>query len=639
MSNKSIYYNLMICLILIIIALFVYWDVQSYEFIHMDDSQYVFGNAHVQGGLSWENVRWACTTMNEVAIWHPLTWMSLMLDYQLFKLNAGGYHWTNLLLHIISTVLLFLVLTKMTSSVWRSGFVAALFALHPLHVESVAWIAERKDVLSGVFWMLTMYTYLAYVKHSNLWRYLLMLLFFVLGLMAKPMLVTLPFALLLLDYWPLKRFRFELEREQGKKLQVIPMGQGNSVSRLILEKIPLIVLSGIFSAVGFIAQKNASAVASLKGFPILARLSNALVSYVEYISKMIVPVNMAIFYPHPGTWPLWQVLLCLVVLISITFIVIFYIKEYPYLCVGWGWYLGTLVPVIGLVQVGSQAMADRYTYIPLIGLFIMIAWGLFDLTKKWKYAGIIYFALVVIITGIMVAITSVQVHYWENSIKIFEHTLRVTRNNNVIHFNIAKALFVRGKFDEAMIHLKLIIKNHPTNAKALSNIGVILSAQGRNEEAISYYLKSIELDKDNFFSHYNLGEIYMRLGKYNQAIKKFRDAIKYSKGDVPDIYTNLGICLMKGGRIGEAIDAFRKVISLTPYNAEAHNNLGMSLLKAGQGDEAIPHLREAVRLNNKYAQAYYNLYLALNSKGSKNEAIIYFNKAHQLQPELKMQSK
>jgi protein O-mannosyl-transferase len=577
--------KLIVVLILIIATIAIYWPVQNYEFIKFDEEQYVTKNLHVQAGLSLENVKWAFTT-TEAHFWHPLTWLSLMLDYQLFKLNAGGYHWTNLLLHLISTILLFLVFNKMTGSVWRSGFVAALFALHPLHVESVAWIAERKDVLSGVFWMLIMYAYLAYVNQSSLWRYSLMLLVFVLGLMAKPMLVTLPFVLLLLDYWPLHRFTFELKEageNKRRKLNVVPIGKGNTISHLILEKIPLIVLSILFSIIAFIVQRSASAVSSLDSLSILARVSNASVSYVEYISKMLVPVNLAIFYPHPGTWPLWQVFLCLVVFINFTFIVIFCIKKYPYLAFGWFWYAGTLIPVIGLVQVGSQAMADRYTYIPCIGLFVAIAWGLFDLTKKRRKGKAIFRIISVLIIAIMMVITSIQVGYWKNSISLYSHAIEVTNNNYL----------------------------------ANNNLGAYLINIGDYKQAYFYITKAIQIKPNYVDAHRNLVKIFVQEGKREKAINHLKEAIKINS-DYTDAIIRLADVLAEDKRFEEAVDQYKELLTYDPVDYEALNNLGVVLAQTGKTDDAITLLRKALYLKADYIDAKRNLGILLKQKESKN---------------------
>ena len=637
--NNTNYTKLAGCLLLVIITMLVYWTLQNHEFIHMDDNAYVFSNIHVQSGLIFENIKWAFTS-TDASFWHPLTWLSLMLDYELFKLNAGGYHWTNLLLHIISTVLLFLVLNKMTGSVWRSGFVAALFALHPLHVESVAWIAQRKDVLSGVFWMLTMHVYLAYTSRPNFRRYFLILLVFVLGLMAKPMLVTLPFVLLLLDYWPLNRFTFELKQEgenKRRKLNIVPIGEGNTISRLILEKVPLIVLSIIFSVIVFITEQKDSALASLDSLSLFARISNALVSYVEYISKMIIPVNLAVFYPHPGTWPLWQVLLCLAVLISITYIVIFYIKKYPYLAVGWFWYLGTFVPVIGLVQVGSHAMADRYTYIPLIGLFVIIAWGLFDLTKECKYGKTIFSSIGVFIIATMMVMTSIQVSYWKNSISLFSHAIEVTNGNYMAHCSIGAAFLSKNKTDEAIEHYSAAVKFRNDYALAYYGLGFAHEIKKNYDKSLFAYVSALNISPNYFEVHYQMANLRIKMDRIDEAIFFCRKAIAL-RPDTAEPHNTLGNLYTREGKDDAAIGEFKIALKLAPEHAGIHNNLAMVYMHQERINEAIIHFQEAIRLQPEYANAHFYLAKVLKRKRLYVTSRYHYREAIRINPEYKDKS-
>ena len=369
-----------ICLTLALATLISYSQVLNHDFIDFDDDMYVTRNENVQKGLTWQNIKWAFTT-NQAYNWHPLTWLSHMLDCQLFGLKPAGHHFTSVLFHIANTLLLFLVFKSMTGNLWRSAFVAALFALHPLHVESVAWIAERKDVLSTLFWLLTMAAYVRYVRKPGPKWYLLTILAFAMGLMAKPMLVTLPFILLLLDYWPLARFQFG---------QNIKDTEWKILYRLFVEKIPLFIITIITSVITFIVPKGSGAVPGLKELSLMPRLTNALISYVKYIEKMFWPSRLAVFYPRAvDAIPTWQILAALLLLLIISGLAVWLARSRKYLLVGWLWYLGILVPVIGLVQVGDQAMADRYTYVSLIGLFIIVVWGLNDLLEKWKYHKIV----------------------------------------------------------------------------------------------------------------------------------------------------------------------------------------------------------------------------------------------------------
>ena len=414
--------NILVCLFLVIATLAVYWQVQNHNFVNYDDNLYIYNNRHVQSGLTIENIIWAFTDGTLISnYWHPLTWISHILDFQLYGMNAGGHHLTSLLFHIANTLLLFLVINKMTGHLWRSAFIAALFALHPLHVESVAWISERKDVLSTFFGLLTMLVYAYYAERPGLSRYFLVLLFFVMGLMSKPMLVTLPFVLLLMDYWPLGR----LQLGQAINPSSIKIKK-TSASLLIGEKIPLFVLSAIASIAAYFTQSIGGTVTSMNLDLINIRIPNALVSYVSYIGKMIWPNRLGVFYPHPGILPIWQVIGAGTLLVSLSVLFFRWGRKFPYLPVGWFWYIGTCVPIIGIVQIGSFAMADRYTYVPLIGLFIIIAYGIPELVAQWRYRKIWFATLTTAFFMILMTTTWKQVGYWENSITLFEHTQKTT---------------------------------------------------------------------------------------------------------------------------------------------------------------------------------------------------------------------
>lgn len=487
-------------------ALVVFWQSADHEFVNFDDELYVTRNSHVQAGLTYQGLVWALTTTH-VGNWHPLTWLSHMLDCELYGLNPGGHHFTNLLLHIANTLLLFMVLKRMTGALRRSAFVAALFALHPLHVESVAWVAERKDVLSTFFWMLTMGVYVRYVERPGLNRYLLVLLSFALGLMAKPMLVTLPFVLLLLDYWPLGRFQFRQSSDDSNSQSHESINFSNQRSlifRLVLEKAPFFALAAVSGVVTFFVQQGGGAVRSLYVFPLDIRIANAMVSYVSYIEKMIWPHHLAVFYPHPGMLPMWQIAGAGLLLVCISVLVVRAARRHPYLLTGWLWYLGTLVPVIGLVQVGSHAMADRYTYVPLIGLFIMIAWGSCDISERWRYRKIV----LAISTGVLLCASMIstgsQVRYWQNSVALFEHTLDVTANNWLAHNNMGIALARRGKFDEAIAHYSETLRIKPDYAPAYSNLGIVFAVQEKAEEAIAHFRKALQINPDYTAARKNL---------------------------------------------------------------------------------------------------------------------------------------
>ena len=421
--------DILVCLFLVMATLAVYWQVQNYDFVNFDDNIYIIENYHVQRGLTTENIIWAFTDGTLISnYWHPLTWISHILDFQLYGMNAGGHHLTNLLFHIANTLILFLVINKMTGHLWRSGFVAALFALHPLHVESVAWVAERKDVLSTFFWMLTMWAYSRYAAKPKFNKYFVALIFFVMGLMSKPMLVTLPFVLLLMDFWPLGRLQLGQEIKEGH-IKV----QKSSALHLVVEKIPFFALTAIASVAAYITQRKGGAVPAMDFDLLKMQTANAIVSYVSYIGKMIWPGKLAVYYPHPGMLPVWQVVGAGLLIACVSVFGVWKWRKFPYFTFGWFWFLGTFVPVIGFVKIGKFLMADRYTYVPLIGIFIIIAWGVPELVAHWRHREIWLTTLATVLLSILIVVTWKQVQYWENGITLFKHTLKHTSNNYKIH--------------------------------------------------------------------------------------------------------------------------------------------------------------------------------------------------------------
>ncbi len=509
----------------------IYSQVQDHEFTNFDDSLYCCLEVYATG-LTSENVKWAFTTF-ATGNWFPMTWLSHTLDYQLFGLHAGGHHLTSLLLHIANALILFIVLSRMTGKLWQSGFVAAMFAFHPLNVESVAWAAERKNVLSTLFWLMTMWAYIHYTEKPTVKSYGLVFLFFTLGLMSKSMLVTLPFVLLLLDYWPLRRMKFGKERGENETLEKNTAKRSETL-RLVLEKIPLFLLATGVSLVAFISQKSFGMMSYAENLTFSSRFINAIISYLEYLKKMIWPEKLALFYPHPGnTLAVWEGILCGMTLVGITIVSIRLIRKAPYFVVGWFWYLGTLVPVIGIVQVGGQAMADRYAYIPLIGIFIVVTWGVPELISKWRYKEKVLSISVGIIIPLLLVTTWWQVSHWKNSITIFKHAIRVTDkkypNFALIHNNLGIALFADGKNEEAISHFKTAIKLKPTHVKAYYNLGIAL-ADRKIEEAISYYKMAIKLNPYYTNAHYNLGVILLQKGEMKEAVHHFRKTLRLRPG-------------------------------------------------------------------------------------------------------------
>jgi tetratricopeptide (TPR) repeat protein len=519
---------------------------------------------------------WAFTTSSYFN-WHPMTWLSHIFDYQFYGLNPKGHHLTNLFFHIANTLILFMVLLRMTGAFWQCGFVAAMFALHPINVESVAWIAARKDVLSTLFWLLTMWAYIHYANKPSIKRYGLVFLFFALGLMSKAMLVTLPFVLFLLDYWPLGRLKFGQIKDSDRSTKN-NIAIKSEVLCLVREKIPLFLLAVGASIVTVISQKSVNAIQSMESLSFSTRLTNAMVSYLEYLKKALWPKALAVFYPHPGnTLVVWKGMLCGIALVGITVIAIRLLRKAPYFAVGWFWYLGTLVPVIGIVQVGGQAMADRYAYVPLIGIFIIVAWGLPELMAKWSSRGKVLAILAAIWIPTLMLMTWVQVGHWKNNITIFKHAIRVTDDNAIAHNNLGMALFNKRKLEKSISHFMTAIKINPYYANPHYNLGNALLGTRRTKEAIFHYKTAIKLNPYDVDAHYNLGNALLGTRRTKEAIFHYKTAIKLNPYDV-DAHYNLGNALAQKGNLREAVSHYRETVRLRPDHLSARKNLEMALL-------------------------------------------------------------
>jgi tetratricopeptide (TPR) repeat protein len=509
--------RLLICLLLAGAALIPYIQVRDHTFITFDDDLYITANSLVRAGLTWEGVKWACTTMH-ACNWHPLTWWSHMLDCQLYGLWAGGHHLTNVAFHLANTILLFLFWARVTGALWPSALLAALFALHPLHVESVAWVSERKDVLCAFFWLATMLAYARYAAAPSPRRYLLVLLFFTLGVLAKPMAVTLPFVLLLLDWWPLGRvwggppaapgFAGGGERRPAPVKRVY--------RQLIREKIPLIALAALASLITLVAQKGSGAVIPLALQPLGPRIANALVAYVKYLVKLLWPFPMSFFYAlAPVPW--WQAAGAGLALLALSAWLLSQARRRPYLAVGWLWYLGTLVPVIGLVQVGGQALADRYTYIPFIGLFLMVAWGTAEVTAGWRRRQALLSAAAGVILLASLLATWVQVGYWRSPESLFRHALHIDKNNYMAYHHLGMALANQGKINQAVAAYHQTLVLAPLYSFTYNNLAIIYAEQGRFDEAVSLFKTAIRLAPSNTGFYYNLAFTYQLQGKTAEA--------------------------------------------------------------------------------------------------------------------------
>ena len=560
-----------ICVILAGLTWLVFGQTLWHDFINYDDPRYVYENTTITSGLSISGIAWAFTHIHSLN-WHPLTTISHMLDCQLYGLNAGWHHLTNVVLHTLSAMLLVLALQQMTHAVWRSAFVAAVFAIHPLRVESVAWIAERKDVLSGVFFMLTLLAYVYYVRLPDVRRYLIVASVFACGLMSKPMLVTLPFVLLLLDYWPLDRIKGQLWKR-------------------LAEKIPLLALSAVSSITTFLVQKGA--VGRTEELPVLERINNAVVSYVLYVWQMLWPVNLAVFYPHPeNRLLLWEIFSSLLLLLCITAVAIALRQKRPYLIMGWLWYLGMLVPVIGLVQVGWQGRADRYTYLPQIGLYISITWAVADLTSLWRRQRTILSAAAILVIGALSLCAWVQTSYWRDSETLFRHALSVTTNNDVAENNLGIVFLGKGKLDEAISFLQSAADLRPDNSPAHENLAKALLQKGRVADALVHYRKLLELQPDNI-----------------------------------EVHNIVGTVLAQQGRVREGAEEWQKVLMIEPDNGNAMSNLAWVFATSPDqslrdGGRAVQLAEQAVRLSgDRIPILFRTLAAAYAENGRFSEAI------------------
>ena len=604
----------LVAALLVLVTIALYWPATGHDFVNYDDPSYVTANPHVQGGLSWEGVRWAFS--NPVCCnWHPLTVLSHMLDCQVFGLKPWGHHLTNVLLHAFNAVLVFVLLQQMTGARWRSLLVAALFAVHPLRVESVAWVAERKDVLSGFFGLLALIFYARYACQRSIvegrepkalplpapgpwpaaFDYVLGLFFLGLGLMSKPMLVTWPFVMLLLDYWPLGRLRL------------------TTVRALVAEKLPFFLAAAVFSGVTFAVQKQGGAVIGSASFT--NRVANALVSYCRYLGKLFWPADLAVFYPRVNHWPVAAVAATALLLAVLSVAATALRRSHSYVLVGWLWFLGTLAPVIGLVQVGGQSMADRYSYVPSIGILLMLVWGAHELSCAWRYQCVGAMAITAA-TGLLCAgLTRQQLRHWKDSETLFRHALGVTENNYLAHTSLGAALHTKGQIDEAFSHYQEAINLKPDYALAHNNLGTALARKGQADEAISQFQQALRLKPDCAEAYYNLGSTLAERGQTDKAISQFQEALRL-KPDNADAHYNLAVVLFGRRQTNEAISEFQKAIHLKPDDADAHNNLGIALASKGQVDEAISQYQKALRLKPDYAEARNNLARALGMKNA-----------------------
>jgi tetratricopeptide (TPR) repeat protein len=618
-------------LVLGIITLALYLPSLRNHFLDYDDQQYVTENPHVRAGLTFKGFVWAFGY--HASNWHPLTWLSHMLDCQLYGLHPAGHHLTNVLLHTANTILLFLVLNRMTRALWRSLFVAALFGWHPLHVESVAWIAERKDVLCGFFWMATLWAYARYAanespatekleirnpkseRNPKHW-YALTLFLFGFALMSKPMAVTLPFVLLLLDYWPLRRIQS-------------PITDYKLLFRIFFEKVPFLVLAAVVSILTLIAQNRGYAVVSTAGLTVSTRVVHALVSYLHYLDATFLPRHLAVYYPYQTVVPAAEVGITIVALTLLTAIAVRFGRQQPYLLVGWLWFLGTLVPVIGLIQVGDQAWADRYTYLPLVGLFVAIVW-----TIPEKVGRGVLTAPVMVVIGIgtaLLALTSLQLRYWKSTRTLFEHTMSVTRSNYMAITLLGSLSAKEGKLDEAIEHYKTALNWKPAYPEVHFFLGNALDQQGKLDEAIAEYKQALWSRPMQEQTHIFLGAALAKKQQLQEAAVHYRAALQMNPESAV-AHNNLARLLQTQGMLDEAIEHYSAALAFDPALAQAHNNLGVLMLMRGKTAEGARELQEALRLNPADPETEYNLAVALNQQRDWSHAADLLAKTVQKRP-------
>ena len=589
----------------------MYAPLVHFDFVKWDDAEYVTGNPEVLAGLSWRGVAWAFTTSHG-PYWHPLTWLSHMLDVRLFGLSAGGHHATSIVLHIAVTLLLFGLLTRATGAVARSAFVAALFAVHPLHVEPVAWVAERKEVLSALFWMLTLAAYGWYTRRPAAGRYMAVLACFACGLMAKPMIATLPFALLLIDWWPLRR--------------------AESWRRLVIEKIPLLALAAASGVLTVAVQRSLGALPGLGSIPPVLRTANALTSYVAYMGRMFWPAGLAVFYPYPSGWPAWWVLGgSLLILIVMTVAAVRLARRHRFVLVGWLWYLGTLVPVIGLIQSGEQSMADRFVYIPLIGLFVIIAWGIPEVLGRLPQRRATLAVLSAAAIGACAVAARAQVRFWEDNLALWERDVAVTGPNAVGEANLAMALEDAGRGSEGIAHYLEALRVNPGFVDAHNNLGLLLANQGRTAEAIVHFTEALRVKPNDANVRVNLGKALAEQGRVDEAQVQFSEAVRLNPASA-QAHNNLANALAGQGRTAEAIGHYTEALRLDPQFSDAQNGLGGALLAQERIGEAIAHFEEAVRLEPGFLAARHNLAAALAQEGRTDEAVRQLEAALTIDP-------
>lgn len=625
--------DLLICVSLAAVTVAAFWPALFNDFVKYDDPDFVTANPYVRSGLSWRGIAWAFGSL--AVYWEPLTWISYMIDAQLYGLDPRGFHVTNLALHVACTIVLFRVLKRLTGAVWPSAFVAALFALHPLHVETAAWVAERKGVLSTWFFLLAISAYARYAERPAVRSYLMTVLWFALGLMAKPMVITLPAVLLLLDFWPLRRLPGLLaedgpgppDRSHGTPRRVWTELRGR-----LYEKLPLFALAAVSAALAIAAQANARAILSLDYLPVSARLAGALVSYLHYVGKAVWPTGLAVFYPHPQAWPWWEVAIAAIFLAGVSLQAVRHRRRWPYLLTGWLWFLVTLLPVIGIIQVGDQAMADRYTYIPLIGLFISITWGAVDLLAGHPAKKRVLAPLAVAGLAACSVLTHLQTRQWRDTQSLFAHTWKVTRNNYLAATVLGSLMTEAGRFDEAIRWFSHALEIKPDYPDAHLHWGNALERQGKPDAAAAHYTEALRVKPHFVEPHIALGLLRAGQLNYDEAIRHYTVALQYNPASAA-ARNNLAMALQLQGRISEAIAQYSEALRIDPSLAATHNNLAIALQAKGRWNEALEHYQAVVQLQPDSPKAHINVGGLLFLKQQPDEAVRHYRQALRLSPD------
>jgi protein O-mannosyl-transferase len=613
-----------LAVLLVGITLAIFWRVGRNDFVNYDDPDYVTANRNVQAGLTWEGVKWAFGNLHgQATYWHPITWLSHMLDCQLFGLNATAHHLINLFFHTINAVLLFVILNRLTTAPWRSFIIAAIFAIHPLQVDTVAWVTERKNVLSGLFWMLSVLAYVRYVSQRTLPSYALVLLCFVLGLMTKPILVTLPAVLLLLDIWPLRRLPWTHQNLPASNIEGTDVPSA-SLKTLLVEKLPLLVLAIASSAVTILSHAGLGISQASHGLPVQLRIENAFVSYAGYLGKFVAPTNLAVLYPHPGKWPAEEVWMGILLIAAITALVGWQFRRRPFLLIGWLWFLAVMLPAVGLLQIGIQAMADRFMYLPIIGLLIAIVFTGAEIVRR--FGKNVAVSLTILALSACAILSSLQLRHWKNSLTLWQHTVEVTKDNWVALNNFAHTLYLAGQYDEGIERASESLRIRPDFAEARLNLALLIEAKGRPEEAILHYRRALAIHSNWPLARKHLADALARTGNATEAMVHYDATVAMVPSDI-EARSKMASLLTQQGKSAEAIAQYREALRYDPERADVLNNLAWLLATDPRPDlrnpsEAVLRAARACELTKRKQPLFIGtLAAALAANGQFDEAV------------------